>query len=67
MNGRFDQRMPAPGEQCDTVEADKGALSVACAHWPTNLSGARRCTLLRYVSEDGSPPPGLEVLDALLC
>lgn len=48
-------------EQCDTVEADKGALSVACAHWPTNLSGSRRCALLRYVSEDGSPPPGLEV------
>lgn len=43
------------------MESDKGALSVACAHWPTNLSGARRCALLRYVSEDGSPPPGLEV------
>lgn len=43
------------------VESDNGALSVACAHWPTNLSGSRRCTLLRYVSEDGSPPPGMEV------
>ncbi|CAN0309760.1 unnamed protein product, partial [Hapterophycus canaliculatus] len=44
---------------CDMVESDKGALSVACAHWPTNLSGPRRCTVLRYVSEDGSPPPGM--------
>ncbi|CAM9382187.1 unnamed protein product [Pylaiella littoralis] len=45
---------------CDVVESYNGALSVACAHWPTNLSGNRRCTLLRYVSEDGSPPPGIE-------
>ncbi|CAM9698235.1 unnamed protein product, partial [Scytosiphon promiscuus] len=45
---------------CDMVESDNGALSVACAHWPTNLSGPRRCTVLRYVSEDGSPPPGME-------
>ncbi|CAM9214234.1 unnamed protein product [Ectocarpus sp. 13 AM-2016] len=44
---------------CDMVESSNGALSVACAHWPTNLSGTRRCTLLRYVSEDGSPPPGV--------
>ncbi|CBN77334.1 putative phosphatidylinositol 3-kinase [Ectocarpus siliculosus] len=44
---------------CDMVESSNGALSVACAHWQTNLSGPRRCTLLRYVSEDGSPPPGV--------
>ncbi|CAB1113006.1 unnamed protein product [Ectocarpus sp. CCAP 1310/34] len=44
---------------CDMVESSNGALSVACSHWTTNLSGTRRCTLLRYVSEDGSPPPGV--------